>query len=81
MAQHNPELMVVTFTEQANAQLKKIEQRLPALSSLIQEVLSQDPRPAYHKDSQPDKTYGMTLYDLNIEWQVVNQQNIVLAIQ
>jgi tRNA-Thr(GGU) m(6)t(6)A37 methyltransferase TsaA len=81
MAQHNPELMAVTFTEQANAQLKKIEQRLPALSSLIQEVLSQDPRPAYHKDSQPDKTYGMTLYDLNIQWQVVNQQNIVLAIQ
>ena len=49
-------------------------------SSLIQEVLSQDPRPAYHQNSQPDKTYGMALYDLNIQWQVIKQQNVVLTI-
>jgi tRNA-Thr(GGU) m(6)t(6)A37 methyltransferase TsaA len=80
MAQHSPELMAVTFTKQANGQLKKLEQRYPALASLIQEVLSQDPRPAYHQNSHPDKTYGMTLYELNIQWQVMNQQNVVLTI-
>jgi tRNA-Thr(GGU) m(6)t(6)A37 methyltransferase TsaA len=80
MAQHSPELMAVTFTKQANGQLKKLEQRYPALASLIQEVLSQDPRPAYHQHSHPDKTYGMTLYELNIQWQVMNQQNVVLTI-
>jgi tRNA-Thr(GGU) m(6)t(6)A37 methyltransferase TsaA len=81
MAQHSPELMAVTFTEQALGQLKKLEQRYPALDSLIRDVLSQDPRPAYHKETHSDKTYGMTLYDLNIQWQVINQQNEVLAIQ
>ena len=80
MAQHSPELMAVTFSKQANGQLKKLEQHYPTLSSLIREVLSQDPRPAYHKDSCADKTYGVTLYDLNIQWQVIDQQNVVLAI-
>ena len=81
VAQHSPELMDVTFTEQASCQLDLFESRYPKLAALIQEVLSQDPRPAYHKDSHSDKTYGMSLYDLNIHWQVINQQNLVLAIQ
>jgi tRNA-Thr(GGU) m(6)t(6)A37 methyltransferase TsaA len=81
MAQYSPELMVVIFSEQANKQLPPLKQRYPALDSLITEVLSQDPRPAYHQNSHPDKTYGMSLYDLNIQWQVIDQQNIVIAIQ
>ena len=80
MAQHSPELMAVIFSEQAKTQVKNLEPRYPALGSLIQEVLSQDPRPAYHQNSRLDKTYGMTLYDLNIQWQVINQQNVVLTI-
>ena len=80
VAQLTPEVMVVTFTTQAKKQLKSLENRYPALTSLIQEVLSQDPRPAYHKDSHIDKIYGMALYDLNIQWQVINQQNTVLTI-
>ena len=80
MAQHSPELMAVIFSEQANAQLKNLEPRYPAIGSLIQEVLSQDPRPAYHQNSLLDKTYGMILYDLNIQWQVIKQQNVVLTI-
>lgn len=81
MAQHTPKLMAVNFSEQANQQLKEIASNYPRLSSLIVEVLSQDPRPAYHQDSHPDKTYGMTLYDLNIQWQVIEQQNVVQSIQ
>jgi tRNA-Thr(GGU) m(6)t(6)A37 methyltransferase TsaA len=80
MAQYSPELMSVTFTEQAIGQLEKLKQRYPQLNSLIQEVLSQDPRPAYHEDDHSSKTYGMTLYDLNIQWQVISKQNIVLTI-
>jgi len=80
MAQNSPALMAVTFTEQAHGQLNRLKERYPKLRSLIQEVLSQDPRPAYHTDAHPDKNYGMTLYDLNIKWQVINQQNVVLTI-
>jgi len=81
VAQHSPELMAVTFSEQALGQMSRLEQHYPVISTLIREVLSQDPRPAYHKDSHSDKTYGMTLYDLNIQWQVIDQQNVVLTIQ
>tara|TARA_R110002153_G_scaffold30015_4_gene92013 strand:+ start:253 stop:954 length:702 start_codon:yes stop_codon:yes gene_type:complete len=81
MAQHSPELMAVTFTEQATEQMQKLQQSYPEISNLIEEVLSQDPRPAYHQNSHSDKTYGMTLYDLNIQWQVIKQQNVVLAVQ
>lgn len=81
IAQHSPELMGVTFTEQASEQLNQLKQHYPTLASLIREVLGQDPRPAYHQVSQPDKIYGMTLYDLNIQWQVSHQQNVVLAIE
>jgi tRNA-Thr(GGU) m(6)t(6)A37 methyltransferase TsaA len=81
MAQLSPELMDVTFSKQANGQLNKLEQPYPFLGSLIREVLGQDPRPAYHQNTQVDKTYGITLYDLNIQWQVIDYQNVVLSIQ
>lgn len=81
IAQHSPELMAVVFTEKAKEQLQQLTQSYSALGTLIQEVLSQDPRPAYHQNAHSEKTYGMTLYDLNIQWQVIEQQNVVLTIQ
>ncbi|WP_299079408.1 tRNA (N6-threonylcarbamoyladenosine(37)-N6)-methyltransferase TrmO [uncultured Paraglaciecola sp.] len=81
IAQDSPDLMEVTFNKQATEQLQQLEHSYPTLGTLIREVLSQDPRPAYHHNSQPDKTYGMGLYDLNIQWQVIQQQNVVIAIQ
>lgn len=81
MAQHEPELMTVIFSKQAKEQLDLLTSRYPTLKSLISEVLSQDPRPAYHQNSHSDKSYGMTLYDLNIQWRVINQQNVVDRIQ
>lgn len=81
MAQHSPDLMPVVFSEQATNDLEQFEKHHPELSKLIQEVLSQDPRPAYQQGSHSDKIYGMSLYDLNIQWQVINEQNVVLSIQ
>lgn len=81
IAHFSPKLMAVSFSEQATQQLQKLASNYQDLQSLIEEVLSQDPRPAYHQESQPDKTYGMTLYDLNIQWQVIQQQNVILTIQ
>lgn len=81
IAQNRPELMPVVFTQQATAALNDMQHTYPKLRSLIQEVLSQDPRPAYHQQSQPDKIYGMTLYKVNIQWQVKDQQNLVLSVQ
>lgn len=81
MAQHSPALMNVEFNEPAEKQLNLLKSTYPNLQGLIQEVLAQDPRPAYHQKSETHKTYGMSLYDLNIQWQVTNQQNVVTNIQ
>ena len=81
IAQKSPELMPVELSSQALNQLALHKNTYPNLAALIQEVLSQDPRPAYHKNTEPTKTYGMNLYDLNIQWQVTNQQNLVLSIE
>ncbi|WP_289028000.1 tRNA (N6-threonylcarbamoyladenosine(37)-N6)-methyltransferase TrmO [uncultured Paraglaciecola sp.] len=81
LAQTAPELMQVEFSNDAFNQLSKLESHYPSLKTLVKEVLAQDPRPAYHKTTEPDKIYGMSLYDLNIQWRVSKQVNIVLTVQ
>ncbi|KXI28566.1 tRNA (N6-threonylcarbamoyladenosine(37)-N6)-methyltransferase TrmO [Paraglaciecola hydrolytica] len=71
-AHSSPELMAVTFSPRALKQVQHFAQQYPKLTSLITEVLAQDPRPAYRADSEPNKVYGMSLYNLNIQWQVID---------
>lgn len=71
--------LTTTFSAQVQAQLQALAPHYPQLSLLIEQVLAQDPRPAYQQPA-PDKLYGMTLFDLNIQWRVENEQNIVLSI-
>lgn len=48
------------------------------LQQLIEQILQQDPRPAYHND---DRSYGMRLWDLNIRFTYVNNTITVNHIQ
>ena len=73
-----PSLLEVQFVDGAVAQLSANAGRLPSLEVLIREVLAQDPRPAYADD--PDRRYGMRLYDLDIRWRCVGGQALVEAI-
>ena len=61
--------LTVNFTEQARAQLaRQPQQDLPLL---IENCLSQDPRPAYKQSQQDDpKGYQVQLYDADIHWRV-----------
>lgn len=63
----------VNFSDTARQQLKKFSTKYPNLPDLIEQVLQQDPRPAY-QDRSPDsgRVFGMQLYDLEIKWQVQN---------
>lgn len=79
-AHHAPELMAVDFTPAAEQQALAMRGQHPELQTLIVEILGQDPRPAYRADSQADKCYGMSLYDLNIQWRVCNGRCLVEAI-
>lgn len=70
-AQQQPDAgLSVVFTEQAQADVKQHQQHDTDLALLIEQILKQDPRPAYKQGKVDDKVYGMSLYDLNITWQV-----------
>jgi tRNA-Thr(GGU) m(6)t(6)A37 methyltransferase TsaA len=49
---------------------------LPLLS-LIEEVLQQDPKPAY-QEPDPERIYGMKLYDLDVRWRYLASGEILL---
>ncbi|TQV73991.1 tRNA (N6-threonylcarbamoyladenosine(37)-N6)-methyltransferase TrmO [Aliikangiella marina] len=73
-------LLSVIFSAEAQSQLDRFEQRYPDLRKLIDQVLSQDPRPAYKKDKIDNKVYAVSLYDFDIRWQVDNSTCQVLEI-
>lgn len=73
--------MQVAFNPQAEKQIEALTPHYPALASLIKAVLLQDPRPAYKKQRESTQSYGMTLYDLNIKWQVQDGVNQVLSVE
>ncbi|MDP5030006.1 MAG: tRNA (N6-threonylcarbamoyladenosine(37)-N6)-methyltransferase TrmO [Paraglaciecola sp.] len=80
-AQSQPELVQVDFSTKAAAQLAHWQNLYPNLKATINDVLGQDPRPAYHGKSQQHKVYGMSLYDLNIQWHVIDDKCQVIDIQ
>jgi tRNA-Thr(GGU) m(6)t(6)A37 methyltransferase TsaA len=59
----------VSFSAEALAQLTGCQQQYPELKHLIEQVLTQQPEPAYHYQQDESRSYGMTLYDINIRWQ------------
>ncbi len=72
----------VTFSSKANIQLAEFKSgKYELLAELIEQVLQQDPRPAYKKNKDDNKEYGIRLYDLNIKWQVSGQVCQVLSIE
>lgn len=78
-AQQQPDnSLSVVFSDQAQADLSQFEQRDSELALLITQVLKQDPRPAYKQGKIDDKIYGMSLYDLNIQWQLTSLTNVIV---
>ncbi|MFO8024898.1 tRNA (N6-threonylcarbamoyladenosine(37)-N6)-methyltransferase TrmO [Thiohalophilus sp.] len=71
----------VNFSATARQQLQTFSGKYPELADLIEQVLQQDPRPAY-QDSSPDseRIFGMHLYDLEIKWQVQHGVVHVIAV-
>ena len=80
-AQHAPLAeMPVRFSEQAQQQLARHQQRYPQLARFISQVLAQDPRPAYRKGEEPDREYAVWLLDFNVRWRVTAEGTEVLAL-
>lgn len=66
----------IQFSKQASTQLNHYSAQYPNITQLIEQVLAQDPRPAYKHGKIDTKDYGMSLYDLNIQWKMVDLSTI-----
>ena len=61
------------FSPLAESQLK------PGLRELIEDVLKQDPRPAYADDA--NRIYGVRLYQYDVKWHCDGQTAFVTALE
>ena len=64
------ESMAVIFSPQAQATVTSIQHQVPEFEQVLKEVLQQDPRPAYKKQTEDTKVYAVTLYDFDVRWTV-----------
>jgi len=71
----------VIYSGQAQQQLQQYATQYPELSSLIEQVLQLDPRPAYQNETDSgERLFGIRLYDLDIKWRVENDTVLVVGL-
>lgn len=75
-----PDKINVAFSASALAVLEK-HSNYHMVKAVIEQVLSQDPRPAYKKNKQDDKEYAVNLFDLNVKFTITNNLVSVTAIE
>jgi len=76
-AQYSPEsIMTVSYTQSAQIDLQKAINIEASIERLIQQVLAQDPRPAYKKNILDTNKYGIQLYQFNIKWRLISPNEI-----
>lgn len=72
----------VKFSENAKAQIDKINLNQANFEVLLVSILEQDPRPAYKQDLDIDpKQYYISLYKWNIAWSVCYSDIVVNSIE
>lgn len=68
LAAQEPEMIEVEFSPQALIEAETAAERLQQpVVELIQQVLQQDPKPAYQKPD-PQREYGCRLWDFDLKW-------------
>ncbi len=72
----------VTFEEQAQQALCKIAgKKQPQMMRLIQQLIKQDPRPAYMKSDAEPREFGMHLHNFNLRWQMRGQRAMIFEVK
>ena len=67
------------WSEQAEQDLAEYVTNYPDLRQLIIEVLQYDPRPLYYRKGFEKKRFGVTLYDLNVLFDVLSDEQVRVA--
>lgn len=66
------ESLPVQFSKSFDRAYECHEKKYPNLKDLIEEIVHQDPRPAYKKKSDEKQSYAFKLYDFDVVWSVEN---------
>ncbi len=76
LADQAPELIEVEFTPAALQVVLLHQTRInKPIQALIEQMLAQDPKPAYQK-LDLERVYGVKIWDLNVQWQYLSTGNI-----
>lgn len=72
----------VEFTKKASdvIQSQPTLKECKDLKCFLEEIISLDPRPAYHKKQAP-REYGMRVFDLEVKWTVVEEVALITSIK
>ncbi len=81
LASESPEILPVIWSETAQQQLINYEGQFGSFKTLVDQVLQQDPRPAYRKNQSEEKVYGIQLSEANVRFSVSDQVVTVQAIE
>lgn len=78
IAQEAPVLSRVDFEDDAIIQVEEHSKRLAQpIKILIEQVLAQDPKPAYQK-ANSERIYGAKIWDLEIKWRYVTTGHLIV---
>lgn len=81
LASESPEILPVIWSESAQQQLINYEGQFGSFKTLVDQVLQQDPRPAYRKSQSEEKIYGIQLSEANVRFTVRDKVVTVQAIE
>jgi tRNA-Thr(GGU) m(6)t(6)A37 methyltransferase TsaA len=73
--------MQVEYSKLAYLKLNTLANAYPELQTLLNNILEQDPRPAYKSATKDDKIYSVLLHNFDIKWQVRDTINYVIDIE
>ena len=74
-------VMQVDYSERARAKLNGLRNSHPDFEGLLQNILEQDPRPAYKLGTIDEKIYSVLIYNYDVKWQVREAINYVIDIE
>lgn len=69
-APHAPDRLSVCFSQAAQISLAARTDGI-SLHALIEQVLGQDPRPAYQRNGASERTYGVRLRDVDVKFRAI----------
>ena len=70
----------VLFTATATQQIQQAKESYPQLTQLITSTLQHNPRPVHFGNIEKRKSFGLKLYEFNIQWQIENGVITVLSL-